>query len=203
MKKLSFLLTSLLVFCLVSAAGAQQFNVGLGLGTERPKAPKQFGFDGKVFGEYAVNKYFAIGIETGFDLLKKDKGKKVKVGDTELTTAEDTYFYTVPALLTLKLSFPVGEYSSPLKPYILGGFGYSWTHTNCTGNNETFSGLTYQALGGINYDLGYDAGNMNIFLEAGWRWTDIDASIERERLKLDMSGFLGRIGVSFPVAANN
>ncbi len=203
MKKLSFLLSSIFLFCLISAAGAQQFNAGLGLGINTPDAPDQTGFNSKAFGEYAVNKYFAIGLETGFDMLKKDKGKKVKVGDAELTTAEDTDFYTIPALLTLRLSFPVGEYNSPLKPYILGGLGYSWTRTNCTGKNETFNGLTYQALGGITYDLGYDAANMNIFLEAGWRWTDIEASIERENLELDMSGFLARIGVSFPLGAKN
>jgi hypothetical protein len=52
---------------------------------------------------------------------------------------------------------------------------------------------------GFNYDLGAEANGMKLFLEAGWRGTQIEDEINGKNYELNMSGFLAHLGVSFPL----
>jgi hypothetical protein len=206
MKRLSMLMTALALFFMVSVAGAQQANIGFGLGASYPDAPDTAAFDSSVFANYSVNKFFAIGLESGFGWIKKDYSSgdnNPVVENVTLTEAKSINYYTVPLLAAITISIPMGEGESALVPYIKGAAGYSWTTLDGLEENYTFHGFTWQAMLGFNYDLGADANGMKIFLEAGYRGTMVEAQIDRKNYELDMSGPLAHLGVSFPLGGGS
>jgi hypothetical protein len=189
---------------MVSIASAQQANIGFGLGASYPDAPDTAAFDSSVFASYSVNKFFAIGLESGFGWIKKDynTGDTV-IENTTFTQAESINYYTVPLLAAITISIPMGEGESTLVPYVKGAAGYSWTTIDGLADNYTFHGFTWQAMVGFNYDLGSEANGMKVFLEAGYRGTMIEAQINQKQYELDMSGPLAHLGVCFPLGGGN
>ena len=204
MKKLSVLFASLaLAVCfIVSEASAQSVNAGFGIGASYPKAPEAVGFDSSVFVDFGLNQFFAVGLESGFGWIRRTSGESIPVGDLPGKLNKSTNLYSIPLLATVTVFIPVSEYGSGVLPYISGGAGYSWT-TYSGQMHETFHGFTYQAVVGANIDLGSGGNGMMVFIEGGYRGTMIEAQIERQNLELDMSGFFGKVGVSFPLVAGN
>ena len=205
MKKLSVLFASLaLAVCfIVSEASAQSVNAGFGIGASYPKAPEAVGFDSSVFVDFGLNQFFAVGLESGFGWIRRSSGDKVEWDGASVQLTESLNFYSIPLLATVTVFIPVSEYGSGVLPYISGGAGYSWTTYSGNGMHEVFHGFTYQAVVGANIDLGSGGNGMAVFIEAGYRGTMIEAQIERQNLELDMSGFFGKVGVSFPLVAGN
>lgn len=204
MKRITTILASLTLLFSVSAASAQQSNLGFGLGISYPDAPDTVAFDSSLFFDYSVNKFFAIGVESGFGWIKKDlKSGDKAFEDFNAPEAASINYYSIPLLAVITISIPIGEYDSPLVPYISGGAGYSWTIFDGMDDNYTFSGFTWQAVVGFNYDLGYEANGMKIFLEAGWRGTDIEDDIEGHTYELEMSGLIAHIGASFALGGGS
>ena len=204
MKRITTILASLTLLFAVSAASAQQANLGLGLGISYPSEPDSVAFDSSVFFDYSANKFFSIGIESGFGWVKKDLDTNdTAIGDITLTEAKTINYYSIPLLAVITISIPIGEYDSPLVPYISGGAGYSWTIYDGLEDSYTFSGFTWQVVAGFNYDLGYEANGMKIFVEAGWRGTQIEDEIEGTNYELDMSGVIARLGVSFALGGGS
>jgi len=209
MKKLILVFASAVMFFAISAS-AQSVNAGFGLGGSYPKAPDSIGFDSEVFVDVGLNKFFAVGLESGFGWIKKSSGKDIDFGSKAppITSNDSINYYSIPLLLTATVYFPVGDYESALKPYISGGAGYSWTTFSASGvfnqKNTTFHGFTWQALIGIDYNLGSDANNMSVFLEGGYRGTMLERKVNPYgTLELDMSGAFVKAGVSFPIVAAN
>ena len=206
MKKLMLVFVSAVMFLAVSAS-AQSLNAGFGLGGSYPKAPDSIGFDSKVFVDVGLNKFFALGIESGFGWIKRSSGDEIKFDGGTMKATSSLNFYSIPLLLTATVFFPVGEYESPLKPYISGGAGYSWTVYSSANDptfdkkNTTFHGFTWQAVVGIDYNLGSDANNMSVFLEGGYRGTMLEKKYRSVTYELDMSGAFVKVGVSFPIIA--
>jgi len=204
MKKLILVFVSAVMFLAVSAS-AQSLNAGFGLGGSYPKAPDSIGFDSKVFVDAGLNKFFALGVESGFGWIKRSSGDDIKFDGGTVKALSSLNFYSIPLLLTAKVFFPVGEYESSLKPYISGGAGYSWTIYSSANDpifekkNNTFHGFTWQALAGIDYNLGSDANNMSVFLEGGYRGTMLEKKYKGTTYELDMSGAFIKAGVSFPI----
>ena len=208
MKKLILVFASAVIFFTVSAS-AQSLNAGFGLGGFYPKAPDSIGFDSEVFVDVGINKFFALGLESGFGWIKRGSGSKLEFDNTPVTLSNSVNFYSIPLLLTATLYIPVGEYENPLKPYISGGAGYSWTIWSQSGNtlsdkkNTTFHGFTWQAVIGIDYNLGSAANNMSVFLEGGYRGTMLERKIHGQTYELDMSGAFIKAGLSFPIVASS
>jgi len=206
MKKLILTFVSVAVFFAVSAS-AQGLNAGFGLGGSYPKAPDSFGFDSKVFVDAEINKFFALGLESGFGWIKRSSGDDIDMGDAKVTLSESVNFYSIPALLRATVYIPISEYDSPLKPYVSGGAGYSWTIYSTSNSyfgkkNTTFHGFTWQALLGIDYNLGSNANNMSLFLECGYRGTMLEKKYKGATYELDMSGVFVKAGLAFPIISS-
>lgn len=204
MKKiLSFIAALGLAFVFtVTEAGAQSVSAGFGLGASYPKAPDTVAFDSSVFVDFGINKYFALGIESGFGWIRRSSGDKVDLDGVSLTLTKSSNFYSFPLLGTMTVYIPVGEYESAFTPYISGGAGYSWT-TLSGDMHETFHGFTWQAVLGVNFNLGSDANGMIVFLEGGYRGTMIEANINSKSYELDMSAPFIKLGLSFPLSSGD
>jgi len=205
MKKLILIASAVLLFAV--SASAQNVDVGFGLGGSYPKAPDTVSFDSKLFVNVGINKFFAVGLETGFGWIKRSAGDDMNFNGATIQAVSSTNFYSFPILLTATVFFPVGDYESPLKPYVSGGAGYSVTNYAPSGNNYFFHGFTWQAAIGLNYNLGSEANNMSVFIEGGYRGTmlerDMDLGAGSVTAELDMSGPFVKAGVSFPISASN
>ena len=208
MKKLILAFVSVAIFFAVSAS-AQGLNAGFGLGGSYPKAPDKIGFDSKLFVDAGINKFFALGLESGFGWIRMGSGEKVGSGSATLTSVNNVNFYSIPLLLRATIFIPVGEYDSPLKPYISGGAGYSWTiwseadNVDLPKKNTAFYGFTWQAALGLDYNLGSEASNMSLFIEVGYRGTMLERKIDKTTYELDMSGVFVKAGFAFPLVASN
>jgi len=200
MKKITTILVSFAVLFTVSFASAQTTDVGIALGISLPDAPDTVAFDSAVSLDFGINKYFALGIESGFGWVKNDleSGDSSGIG-LPVTSNVSENFYSIPLLAMATLNIPLGEYEMPVVPFISGGAGYSWTIYDGITNSYTFSGFTWQAVGGVKINLGSDAGGMQILIEAGWRGTEVSKEILGQDLELEMSGLVARAGLSFPI----
>lgn len=201
MKKLSLMLAGAAMLFAASVASAQTVNVGVGLGAIYPDMPSRWGFDGKIFVNYGINKFLFLGLETGYDYV----GKEVKSGSSTLggypiTSNETMKWQTIPLLFTVKVCVPLG---GAITPYGLGGIGYSWTIFDFIADDRTFGGFTVQGLIGVDYNLGSAAANMNLFVEGGYRWAKPEAKFSGIDYEIKMYGWLIRAGVSFPIVGGS
>ncbi len=165
-------------------------------GVQYPDAPDKAGFDSAATLNIGVDKYFTIGAESGFGWVKwEDKDAALAAGNVSLTKVDKTNAYTLPllAVATVRLADMMETYG--FMPYITGGAGYSWTWYDHPEFSDRFEGFTWQVMGGLEIKLGSDS-NLSFVIEGGYR----DAGIENsDDYELDMSGFIGRAGVSFPL----
>jgi len=194
MKKL--LLITLMMFSFSVSVFAINSTLHVKGGVQYPEAPDKAGLDSALTLNLGVDKYFTIGAETGFGRVKWEQ----KIGDkpfgpVPLTQNHDINLYTLPllAVATVRLADMMDNYG--FMPYATGAAGYSWTWYRETGNKDRFDGFTWQALAGVEIKLGADS-NLSCLIEAGYRGTDLQDADDYE---LDMSGFVGRVGVSFPI----
>ncbi|PKL41131.1 MAG: hypothetical protein CVV44_00400 [Spirochaetae bacterium HGW-Spirochaetae-1] len=204
MKKIIIFFSSLAILFTVSFASAQGVDVGMGLGISYPDEPDQVAFDSSFFADYNVNQYFSIGLETGFGWVKKDiDGPETSFGGLALQSGDSINYYTIPLLAVITINIPLGE-EVPVVPFLSGGVGYSWTIYDPPSSIDwTFSGLTWQVMGGASYNLGENANGMKVFLEVGYRGTDIKKEFSGHDYELEMSGVIAHIGVAFPLSGGS
>jgi hypothetical protein len=67
------------------------------------------------------------------------------------------------------------------------------------GMKTKFDGFTWQVVGGLEIKFGADSG-LAFIIEAGYRGAALENS---DNWELDMSGFIGRVGVSIPLVSSN
>lgn len=197
MKKLicSIIMMTLVAFS--TTLFAQDSNITVKAGIAYPDAPDKIGFDSAIGFNYGVDKYFTLGLETGFGWVKwKQKGTSQTIGGVTLTNVDKTNLYSLPLLATatVRLADMMGNYG--VMPFATGGIGYSWTWFDKEEvPNKTFHGFTWQAMGGVAIKLGSDS-DLQLIIEAGYRGAAVENS---KNFELDMSGFVARAGVSFPL----
>lgn len=197
MKKITCSIIMMALITFSTALFAQDSNITVKAGIAYPDAPDKIGFDSAIGFNYGVDKYFTLGIETGFGWVKwKQKGASQTIGSVALTNVDKTNLYSLPLLATatVRLSDMMENYG--VMPFITGGVGYSWTWFDTEEiQNKTFHGFTWQAMGGVAIKLGYDS-DIQFIIEAGYRGAEIENS---KNFELNMSGFVARAGVSIPL----
>lgn len=206
MKKIMFIVSTLMIFT-ASTLFAQHANLGVKAGISYPKEPSTVGFDSALNIEAAINKFFAVGAEVGFNWVQKEKNDGDETfGDLQVSQTLTIDYYSLPIIAFAKLYIPLG-YNSPVTPYIAGGAGYSWTDYNTDDVSYTFQGFTWQVLGGALIDLGYEANGMGILVELGYRGTqvkrDFGSGSNSVEYELKMSGLIARLGVNFKIGGSN
>lgn len=196
MKKLISSIITILFIVSATALFAQDSNITIKAGVAYPDAPEQLGFDSAVAFNLGVDKYFTLGVETGFGWEKwKKSGNSTDLGPINITQVEKTNLYSLPVLATATIRLADMMENYGVMPYITGGAGYSWTWLNNPENNVLFHGFTWQVMGGAAFKLGSDS-DLQFIVEAGYRGAEVENS---KNFELDMSGFVGRAGVSIPL----
>jgi len=196
MKKKIFFTLVTLVF---STALFAQTTLHVKGGVQYPSDPSKIGFDSAVTLNIGLDKYFTLGAESGFGWLKwKDKGDSKDLGPVYGTQVEKSNLYSLPllAVATVRLGDMMQDYG--FMPYVTGGAGYSWTWLRDPLVKTKFDGFTWQVVGGVEIKLGADS-NLSLVLEGGYRGAAVE---NKDKLELDMSGWIGRAGVSFPLVSS-
>ena len=200
-------LTAIAVSALIFSASMAHADIDLGIaaGIAYPHDIEKFSFDGAASVDFKINPLFSLGVQTGFNWVRNDisSGDKQSWGGTEITESLTENIYTFPLLLNATFIFPVGQtgFQSPVTPFLTVGAGYAWSffRSDGEGDNQTFKGLAYQAITGVLIDMGPQAQGMKLKLEAGYRGTDVKASIGGSTYELPMSSWIARVGVVFNV----
>lgn len=165
-------------------------------GVQYPSDVEKVGFDSAATLNIGVDKYFAIGVESGFGWIKwEDKDSPIAAGNINVAKVEKTNLYYLPLLAVATIRFSDFLESDGFMPYVSGGAGYSWTWYRNPDYNDRFDGFTWQAVAGVAFRLGSDS-NLTLLVEGGYRGADVEDS---KNYALDMSGPIGRIGISFPI----
>jgi len=192
MKRKIFLTLAAIVFS--TALFAQSTTLHVKGGVQYPSDPDKAGFDSAVTLNLGLDKYFTLGAESGFGWLKW----RATTGTWKMgSEIEKTNLYSLPllAVATVRLADMMESYG--FMPYATAGAGYSWTWYRHTEFKTRVDGFTWQAVGGVEIKFGADS-ELAFVVEAGYRGATIDNSKNQE---LDMSGFIGRIGVSIPLVS--
>ena len=202
MKRKIFLTLVTLVFS--TALFAQTTTLHVKGGVQYPSDPDKLGFDSAVTLNIGLDKYFTLGAESGFGWLKwKDKDGKVTLGGVGggIGTAqvEKSNLYSLPllAVATVRLGDMMEDYG--FMPYVTGGAGYSWTWFRDPNYKTKFDGFTWQVVGGVEIKLGTDS-SLALVIEGGYRGAAVE---NKDKFELDMSGWIGRVGVSLPLASSD
>ncbi len=203
MKKVTSLFAVLAIVFSVSIASAAESNVDIKGGIAYPDAPSKIGFDSGLSLNFGLDKYFAIGLETGFQWVKWEQtAGTTTMGNLPLSQNLNSNVYSVPLLLNARIRFAQMKQDFGVTPYIAAGAGYSWTFADINGNNETFQGFTWQTMAGAAFKFAEDS-DIEFIVEAGYRGTNITTEIETFEYTLNMSGFIGHIGVRFPLGGGD
>lgn len=198
MKRLASAIIAVMILGFGSALFAQESSIDFKVGAGFPKAPDKTGLDTALDLNLGLDKYFNLGLETGFGWIKwEDKDFTNKVGNLSLTQVKTANLYSLPLLAVASIRFADVESSYGVLPYISGGAGYSWTWYRHPEVNDTFRGFTWQAFAGLAFKPG-EGSIMKIIIEGGYRGADIKNS---DSFKLDMSGAFVRAGLSFPISS--
>ncbi|MCP4137839.1 MAG: porin family protein [bacterium] len=206
MKKFTTVLASLALLFMASsvfAFGAAESNIDLKAGIAYPasgdNSPGKVGFDSALSLNIGLDKYFALGVESGFGWLSwKNSVGTDPFSTVTLSQVTTTNAYTVPALLNARVRFDQRDMYG-IMPYIAVGAGYSWTFFSRDSGTRTFHGFTWQAMAGCAFRIGEDS-NMEILAEAGYRGAAVTDSGSYE---LDMSGLIAHVGVRFPLGGGD
>jgi opacity protein-like surface antigen len=200
MKLFKRLALTLVIAATATALFAEGSNINFKVGAQFPDAPNKAGLDTAISVNYGADKYFTIGAEGGFGWVKyKDEGDSTKIDDVEFTSVDKTNIYSFPllAVATIRLADMMDQQG--FMPFVTGGVGWSWAKFDNpdmpSAFDDTFTGFTWQVVGGVNIRLGSDS-NMTLILEGGWRSAELENS---DDIMLDMSGFICHAGVSFPI----
>jgi hypothetical protein len=197
MKRKILLTLTILVFSIGAFA---QTTLHVKGGIQNPSAAEKIGFDSAVTLNLGIDKYFTLGPEVGFGWVKwEDKGEKIPGGNVTLTEVVTTNLYSMPVLAVATIRLADMMESTGFMPYVSAGAGYSWTWYRSNDYKEKFAGFTWQVAGGAEIKLGSDSA-LSVIIEGGYRGTSIKNA---DSLELDMSGAIGRIGVSFPLEGSD
>jgi len=192
-----FLTLITLVFS--TALFAQSTSVHIKGGVQYPSDPDKLGFDSALTFNLGLDKYFALGVESGFGMLQwKEKGNKVGFGGLSGAQVDKSNAYSLPllAVATIRLADMMEDYG--FMPYITGGAGYSWTWYRHPNFKDRFDGFTWQAVGGFEFKLGADS-DLALVIEGGYRGAAVENS---KNWELNMSGWIGRVGISIPLVSD-
>ena len=198
MKRKIFLTLTVIAFS--TALFAQSTTMHIKGGVQYPTDPDKLGFDSALTFNLGLDKYFTLGVESGFGWLKwKNDGGSTSFSEFSGTIVEKSNLYSLPllAVATVRLADMMEDYG--FMPYATGGAGYSWTWFRNSEFKERFDGFTWQVVGGLEIKLGTDS-NLAFIIEGGYRSAAVENS---NNVEADMSGFIGRVGISIPLVSDS
>jgi hypothetical protein len=211
MKKILSTIAAFTVILSASAVSAQ--SIGVAIGGAYPIEQESFGFSSSATFNIPINPLFAVGVEGGFDWMKKDiKADDAQAfGDFNAPSSYSENMYTFPVLVNATFIVPTGEGDeAAFNPFIRLGAGYGWAlyRSDLEGADDyTFSGLAYQGVIGALINPGEAAQGMKVIVEAGYRGTDFKTDIDiagvTKSVKLDMNSAFVRVGVSFNLGGDD
>lgn len=207
MKKIHVLLsfTVFILFQTMAFAVDKEF-VGK-IGTSYAKDSEKFGLDISLNYIYALDPYFAGGIEADFFWMQWDRnmGKK-EIGQTNAVVKAKTNAYNIPFLFNAIVRFPNLARIIYVEPSLIVGMGYAVMilddsipeYTDATGTHNSkndinlYSGFVWQALASISFRPAPES-NINFTFDFGYR----GLYPEKSGIEFNMSGLLFRAGVKF------
>lgn len=196
MKKL--ILITFAILSLSVSVFAENSTLHVKGGIQYPDATEKVGLDSAATLNIGVDRYFTVGLESGFGWVQwKDENSSIAPATTLLAGAqvEKTNLYYLPLLAVATVRLADVMESSGVLPYITGGVGYSWTWYRNPDFKDRFQGLTYQAMVGAEFKLG-ESSALSLLVEAGYRGAPVENS---DNIEIKMSGPVARIGISFPL----
>jgi hypothetical protein len=94
-----------------------------------------------------------------------------------------------------------------MSAFVSGGAGWSWTFYKLKADGKKdsypFNGFTWQASAGLAYTYDDEFSSMKVFLEGGYRGTNVKTDIGGTNFELAMSAPFVRIGVAFPLGGSD
>lgn len=167
-----------------------------------------------------IDRYFAIGLEPGFQWInyKEGTGQNITVGGFTSEQKIERNAFVFPMLVNFRVRFPMGgEWGGKPKfvPYFTVGAGWSYLdgtaktpQSDGTTNEENFyaNGFTYQATVGMAYNLGSamegTSSDLAIVAELGYRGADLEVN-NSNGYKFDASSGFVRIGIRYALGGGS
>ena len=163
-------------------AGISYPNIGTN-NPDRPALDSAFSFN------LGLDKYFALGLETGLNWVQWDMHHPGTYSDYDKKTSNAL---TIPIMLSARIRFDLRN-KLYIMPYITAGAGYSLSFLLCPGKDLIYGGFTWHGMCGTAIRP-VKTSFTEILIEAGFRGISMTS---REDHRLDMSGFVARAGVRF------
>ncbi len=190
------------VMCLASAAQSAEIAPKVKFGAIIPLAPlvdtdtgfKNVSFDSSVGFDFQVEKYFAIGFESGLNCLFA----KARTGDqresSAASSAKRTNVYTIPFLFEASARYDKRD-TWGIMLYITPGIGYGLSIYDHPDSREIYHGYAWQIMGGIAVHF-KNMKALELLIEAGYRGTVLQDS---DNHSLELAGMVFQAGLSFPL----
>lgn len=216
MRKSIFFCAVAVLALLPSAVVANGLEIKGGVGSVKAANDKA-GFDAAIAYSLKLERFFAFVPELNFNWINFDQCKsnpcqQAQIGGFTGDIKTTRNHFTLPLLLNARLLIPMGTEDTPaVQPYVTIGAGYAWsfyeektpeytqgsTTTPAEVKNDSAAGFMYQAMVGVSFNLGMltegSASATSLLLEAGYR----GGEVERSPIKIDMSGYVVRVGAAF------
>ena len=208
-QKLLIITVGLLLLCQTIFAANKEINGTLG--TSYADNPSKYGLDISLHYNWLLDPYFLTGLESGFFWVQWDRKIGVKQeGSVYVDVKADSNAYTIPIMFNAQVRLPNLQSKLYVVPFATVGFGYSFmilhysrpdftdSRTGKTYDSDSitklFKGLSWELLFGVSLKPATDS-KVDFYAECGYRKLPLKSG----DLELDMSGFLLRFGVRYPL----
>lgn len=199
----------LIMICMSSAviAMGEQKNIDVKLSGGYATYPERGGFGLLADYLWALDPYFAAGVETGFFWVKwEEKRGKALVGQSDADLKAKTNAFSIPALAIGQVRFQNLKEKYNILPYITVGLGYTFmpvtysdpSYTDSSGTahdskklHQLYHGFTWEVFAGAAYSP--TGSNVHFLAEVGY----VGSKPSKGNVDIDMSRFMINAGVRF------
>jgi len=166
------------------------------IGTAYAADPDKFGLDLSINYIFNIDPVFVFGLEADFFWINwENKLEDVNAGGAangSLTAQTDLYTFPFFANATVRLPFL--KQKIYVEPSVTIGLGYAFMILDYSSDTESdtdfYSGFAWQFFGSISYKI-FERSAVDFVLDLGYR----DTTPEKDKVEIDMSGVIARIGV--------
>lgn len=214
MKKFLTLILALLMVAGINSAKAMEGNFDVKLGTSYHQESEKWGFQTGLQYFAVLDKFFAIGLGTGFDWNKWDRvlgTEEIQDLGTAVKKAS-TNAFSIPVMALAQIRLDSVDQMYGFLPYVTGGAGYGFMFLKynqpeylsaTTGLTipakskvDFYSGLCWEVNGGVAISPSSDS-YIKFLIEGGYS----GFYPSKDDLEINMSGFKASVGVRFTYGA--
>lgn len=166
------------------------------IGTGYAADPDKFGLDVSLNYIYNIDPVFVFGLEGDFFWIKwENKLEDVNAGGSANgSRTAQTDLYTFPFFANATVRLPFLREKIYVEPSFTIGLGYAFMILDYSSDGESdtdfYSDFAWQAFGSISYKI-FDRSAVDFVVDLGYR----DTTPEKDKVEIDMSGIIARIGV--------